>query len=316
MQLITRFFRHLLNEKKVIVLLFFLLPTTLYAVTDAGFWQQINKGVAGYSAVKGLESGVLIQTNGQQWRQLRNGLVTGTGAWAIAITVLALSIFFIVRGQVKLSEPRSGELIQRWSVTERAVHGFTATLFILLMLTGLSLLYGRSILIPLIGQHAFAQYAQWAKILHNYTGPLFIVGLVIMIILWFKDNQLKKIDLQWFKEWGGLVGNKHPSAERMNGGEKLWFWLLVFAGSLVSITGLLLDFSNFGFTRETLQLSHLLHAMSAIALIVGSLGHVYIGTIGTEGALEGMKTGKVDASWAKQHHDLWFKKHTDNNSGG
>lgn len=315
MRFITSFIRHLFTEKKIFILLCLLLSVPVYSDTDSAFWQQINQGAAGYTAVKGQESGVLIQSNGQQWRQLRNGLVAGTGAWAIAITVLALSIFFIIRGQVKLSEPRSGELIQRWSVTERAVHGFTATLFLLLMLTGLSLLYGRSILIPLIGQNAFAQYAQWAKILHNYTGPLFIVGLVIMLVLWFKDNRLKKLDIQWFKAWGGMIGNKHPSAERMNGGEKLWFWLLVFAGSIVSISGLLLDFSNFGFTRETLQFSHLLHAMSAIVLIVGSLGHVYIGTIGTEGALEGMKTGKVDTSWAKQHHDLWFKEHSDKSGG-
>lgn len=315
MRLIAGFIRHLFTAKKAFVLLFILLPATVYSETDAGFWQQINRGIAGYTAVRGQESGVLIQTNGQQWRRLRNGLVKGTGAWAIAVTVFALSIFFMVRGQVKLSEPRTGELIQRWSVTERAVHGFTATLFLLLMLTGLSLLYGSSVVMPIVGQNVFAQFAQWAKIVHNYTGPLFIIGLVMMIILWFKDNQLKKIDIQWFKEWGGLIGDKHPSAERMNGGEKLWFWLLVFAGSLVSISGLLLDFSNFGFTRETLQFSHLIHAMSAIALIVGSFGHIYIGTIGTEGAFEGMKTGKVDTSWAKQHHNIWFKKYSDKSGG-
>ena len=108
--------------------------------------------------------------------------------------------------------------------------------------------------------------------------------------------------------FGGLIGTKHPPAQRMNAGEKGWFWLLIFAGITVSVSGLVLDFTNFGQERSFIQINHIVHVCSALLLSIGALGHIYIGTIVTEGALEGMKTGKVDKNWAKQHHDLWYEE--------
>ena len=285
-----------------------LLPTDSVFASDADSWRKIREGVAGYTAVKGQETDVLIQGSGQNWRQLRNGPVATYGAWLLALTVFALGGFYLIRGQVKLTEPRSGETILRWSYAERILHWFTAIIFLILMLTGLSLLYGRAVLIPVFGHTLFSGYAELAKLSHNYLGPLFIVGLLLMFIAWVKDNIPSRLDIEWFKHFGGMIGSKHPSADRINAGEKTWFWLLIFAGTAVSITGLVLDFTNLGQERSLIQISHIIHSISALLLSVGALGHIYIGTIGTEGALEGMKTGKVDVNWAKQHHDLWYKK--------
>lgn len=275
---------------------------------ERNIWRQIREGIAGYSAVTGQESNILIQASGSRWLLIRNELIAGTGAWVLALTVLTLAGFFLIRGRVKLAEPRSGELIERWSKSERWLHFYTASLFILLAITGLSLLYGRSILITWLGHDNFSQFAGIAKIIHNYAGPLFTVGLVMMGMVWFQDNLFNNSDLTWFKQFGGMVGNRHPSAGRMNAGEKAWFWLLMSAGILVSITGMNLDFPNLEQYRLVMQISHIIHSSSAFLLIVGALGHIYIGTIGTEGALEGMITGKVDKSWAKQHHDLWLQQ--------
>jgi formate dehydrogenase subunit gamma len=129
-----------------------------------------------------------------------------------------------------------------------------------------------------------------------------------MFFMWVKDNIPNRIDIAWFKAFGGLIGSQHPSAERMNAGEKSWFWLLAFAGIIVSATGLILDFANFGQDRFIMQVCHLLHTLSACLLMIGAIGHIYIGTLGTEGAFEGMKNGRVDSTWAKQHHDLWYDK--------
>ncbi len=294
------------------ILLFWLLfSSTVYAtgadLSETGLWRQIRDGAVGYSAVVGRESNRLIQSSGADWLYLRNELIAGTGAWFLAITVLALAAFYLIRGQVKLSQPRSGELVERWSKTERWLHFYTATLFLLLAFSGLILLYGRILLIDSLGHDGFSLVAQSAKITHNYTGPLFIVGLLLMMIFWLKDNLINKTDIVWFREFGGMIGTRHPSAGRMNGGEKAWFWLLIAAGLTISASGLMLDFSNFGQTRFWLQVSHIAHSISAFLLMVGALGHIYIGTIGTEGALEGMINGYVDASWAKQHHDLWYQ---------
>lgn len=276
-------------------------------------WRQVREGVAGYSAVSGQETDELIQGSGQNWRQLRNGPIATYAVWLFGITGFGIGGFYLVRGQVKLAQPRSGRKVKRWSAGERLLHWFTAIIFIVLTITGLSLLYGRAVLIPLIGKAEFAAYADLAKIIHNYTGPAFIVGLLLMIVTWFKDNLPKRIDIRWLLEFGGMIGNKHPSAGRINAGEKLWFWLLVFAGVAVCITGLILDFPNLGLDRLVLQISHLIHLILAIVLIVGSLAHMYIGTLGTEGAFEGMVSGKVDVTWAKQHHDLWYEELQRNN---
>lgn len=278
------------------------------APSEAGVWRQIREGNAGYTAVSGRETDVLIQATGADWLYWRNELIAGAGAWALATTVFALALFFLFRGQVKLTEPRSGELIPRWSGFERWLHFFTAVVFLALAFTGLTLLYGRPLLIDLLGHEAFSEGAQIAKILHNYLGPLFIVGLSTMAMAWFRDNLPTKTDWSWFKQFGGMIGDRHPSAGRMNGGEKAWFWLLISAGLLVSVSGLMLDFNSFGQPRFWLQISHGLHTISALLLMVGALGHIYIGTIGTEGALEGMTRGHVDAAWARQHHDLWYQE--------
>jgi formate dehydrogenase subunit gamma len=302
---------------------FILLLTSFALATNSqsderNIWRQIREGVSGYSAVNGQESEILIQASGTQWLTIRNELIAGTGAWMLALTVLALAVFFLIRGRVKLTEAVTGEMIERWSKSERWLHFYTASLFILLALTGLSLLYGRSFLISWLGHDSFSQYADIAKIVHNYAGPLFSVGLVMMGMIWFQDNLFNKTDITWFKQYGGMIGNKHPSAGRMNAGEKAWFWLLMTAGVLVSITGMNLDFPNLGQYRLIMQISHIIHSVSAFLLIIGALVHIYIGTIGTEGALQGMITGKVDKSWAKQHHDLWYQqlqKQTSQNSG-
>jgi len=189
------------------------------------------------------------------------------------------------------------------------VHWYTAILFIVLAITGLSLLFGRAVLIPIMGREAFGAYAQFAKDLHNYTGPLFSLGVLAIILFWFRDNLPEWRDLEWLKKGGGMGRNaEHVPAGRMNAGEKVWFWFILTFGVLVIASGYVLDFPNFGQDRGTMQAAHVVHTVLAMAWIALALGHIYIGTLGTEGALEGMATGKVSEEWAEQHHELWLRE--------
>lgn len=306
----------------IIVLAIMLLPMTGYIATGfataeseeaktnprADFWRQVRDNTDGYSAVTGRESNELIQSSGQNWLDLRNGPLSLFGSWLLGFSLAVLAVFYIWRGKIRLSQPRTGETIERWSLNERRMHWLVAILFVILAITGLSLLYGRAVLIPLFGHHGFSTYAAWAKFSHNILGPAFMIGLFAMIVAWLKINFFNKIDLAWFKEFGGMVGDKHPSAEKLNGGEKLWFWLLAILGVALCLTGLVLDFPNFDQERELIQLSHIIHLVTALILVAFTFGHIYIATIGTEGALEGMISGQVDTSWAKQHHDLWLQE--------
>jgi formate dehydrogenase subunit gamma len=197
----------------------------------------------------------------------------------------------------------------RWKAYERALHFSVAFLFIVLAITGLSLLFGRALLIPIVGKDAFAAYASLAKDVHNYLGPLFSVLLAVLIVLWMRHNIFKPEDWEWLKKWGGLFGDgAHPHAGRMNGGEKIWFWLISTVGVAACASGLIMDFTNFQQGRETMQIANIIHAVLSIGWIAVALGHIYIGTLGTEGALEGMTTGYVSEEWAEQHHDLWLEE--------
>jgi formate dehydrogenase subunit gamma len=57
-----------------------------------------------------------------------------------------------------------------------------------------------------------------------------------------------------------------------------------------------------------MQNAAMVHGVIAMLFIAAMLGHIYIGTIGMEGAFEAMGEGTVDVNWAKEHHDLWLEQ--------
>ncbi|MDH3691862.1 MAG: formate dehydrogenase subunit gamma [Gammaproteobacteria bacterium] len=283
----------------------------------ANYWRAVREGYEGYSAVTGRqldtdkvlneETNVLIQNGGHNWRQLRNGPVATYGGWGLFLTVCAILLFFAKRGRVELEQKPSGMTVPRWSVFERTVHWYTATLFIILSITGLSILFGRAVLIPLFGLQGFSAWASFAKPVHDYMGPFFSIGVLFILIMWIRHNIPTAVDMRWFGQGGGIIGRKHPSAGRLNGGEKLWFWIVVLIGGVVvCVSGFILDFPGNGQTRELMQWANIFHAVGSLVWIAVFFGHAYIGTIGTEGALDAMSKGRVGVEWARQHHDLWY----------
>jgi formate dehydrogenase subunit gamma len=42
--------------------------------------------------------------------------------------------------------------------------------------------------------------------------------------------------------------------------------------------------------------------------MLGSLGHIYMGTLGMAGAYDAMRTGYVDEEWAREHHEYWYNE--------
>lgn len=306
------------------VLSVIMLPLGGYVFTDSGavaqaaeptsasnprsnYWRAVRGGAEGYTAVKGQETNVLIQSSGENWRRLRNGPVATIGSYLIFISLITLLLYHLKSGGMKLDNGRSGKTVTRWEIFDRIIHWSVASLFILLAITGLSMMFGRAVLIPLLGGDGFAAYASIAIIIHNYLGPLFMAVLLILILSWMKHNVINGNDIKWFKAGGGgIIGNQHVSCGRFNGGEKVWFWIVTLLGLTVGITGLILDFPNFEQVRSTMQNANLIHGALSIVWIAVAFGHIYIGTIGSEGSLDGMLTGEVDENWAKQHHDLWY----------
>ncbi len=276
---------------------------------QAQLWRDARSGQAGFTTVKGPESGVLIQSGGETWRELRNGPISLYGGIALCAVAVAIGLFYLRRGMIKLSGPSTGRQIQRFNGVERVAHWSMAISFVILAVSGLVLLFGKHVLLPVIGYTLFSWLAAIGKNLHNFVGPLFLLSIIVSFFLFVKDNVWKAEDADWIAKAGGLLSGKHVPSWRFNFGEKFMFWFgVVFLGLAVSISGLIMDFPNFGQTRDTLQTVNIIHAVGALLFVCLMLGHIYIGTIGMEGAYASMRTGHVDEAWAKEHHELWYNQ--------
>lgn len=280
-------------------------------LAGADYWRQIRNGEAGYTTSQGPEHGVLISAPGEAWYILKEKWMSPAGAIAIFGSIAMVILAYVLMGPIMLSKPRTGRKIKRWSRLDRAMHWSMAFTFLTLAFSGLTLVYGKHFLKPYVPSEVWGFVVYIAKQYHNYMGPLFFLLLLCMLFKWWKKSLFDKVDLQWFMKFGGMFGKHkgtHPSAGFSNGGEKIVYWMLIFVGAFVAASGLILDFPIFGQTRRDMELSNLVHMISALVLICGFIFHIYIGLFGMEGALEGMVTGKVDETWAKEHHDLWYEE--------
>ncbi|HYA19089.1 MAG TPA: formate dehydrogenase subunit gamma [Burkholderiales bacterium] len=274
---------------------------------NAPVWREVRSGQPNYTNIKGVETGVLIQSAGETWRAFHNGPMTFySGILLIAVPVV-IFLYYRKFGPLKVHGKPAGRLIQRFSDWDRVVHWSTAISFVVLGLTGLIILFGKWIILPVLGYTLFSWLAIISKNLHNFFGPLFIFCAVAMFLTFLKDNLWKAHDLMWFKKAGGMFTKEHVPSGRFNAGEKAWFWTGVFLLSIiVAVTGLILDFPNFEQGRSIMQQANVIHAIFAVIYIAISLGHTYLGTVGLEGAYEAMRDGTVDETWAKEHHELWY----------
>jgi formate dehydrogenase subunit gamma len=291
---------------------------------NAPMWRQVGSGTEGYSSLpkdSAPEAGVLIQpftqypgsrltTAGEAWRQVRNNWIIPYGGALLLIVLGAIGLFYWRRGAIKLNESPTGRKIERFTPFERSAHLANAIAFVVLAVSGLVLAFGQYLLMPLMGSTLFGYFAYVLKNAHNFAGPLFAVSLVVMIFTYVRDNFPAKEDLTWLLKGGGLLSKQHVKAGRFNAGEKLLFWLGVFSlGLIVVASGLVMNklVPGLSYERGMMQIAHMVHAVATIAMMVLFMGHIYLGTIGTEGTLEGMRTGYVDESWAKEHHALWLE---------
>ncbi len=309
-------------------------------MSDAQMWRAIKGGITGTVTIPDQKAGQMVQANGDAWRAFKNGPLSTYGAWSMLGIIVLLVIFFAVRGRIKIEhglDPQ-GRTIERFNALERAVHWLTATSFIVLALTGLNVLYGRYFLKPVIGADAFAAITYYGKLAHNYIAFAFMLGIALMFVLWVRYNIPKMRDLKWLAIGGGLFSKGvHPEAGRFNAGQKIIFWAVILGGFSLSLSGVALmwpfevqpwagtfAFINvFGFdlptqlnSLEETQLSVLWHSAVALVMIVVIIAHIYIGSVGMEGAFDAVGDGQVDLNWAKEHHSLWVEEEMQKGGSG
>jgi formate dehydrogenase subunit gamma len=284
---------------------------TAEAVQEDKLLNALKEGdkITGRVSIPDGNAANLIQPAGRDWRDFHRSKLPWIGGISIIGMLVVLAIFLMARGRIRLHQGFSGKTILRFASFERFTHWLTASCFIVLALSGLNVSFGRTLILPLFGPDAFATMSGWAKLAHNYLAFPFMLGIAIMFLIWIKDNIPGKLDLEWIKQGGGLFSDgKHVPAKRFNAGQKGIFWIVVIGGALMSVSGWFLLFPYLPGNVTALQFWTVIHAVIAMLFIAAMLAHVYIGSIGMEGAFDAMGTGEVDLNWAKEHHALWVQE--------
>jgi formate dehydrogenase subunit gamma len=282
---------------------------TAQSVKEQQLLEALKKGttaeVGGRISIPDTNAATLIRPAGREWREFHQGTMHWVGAIAVLGVLALLTLFYIVRGKIRIDAGPSGRTITRFGSFDRFAHWITAGCFLILALSGLNLTFGKGLLLPLVGPEAFTTLTALGKLAHNYLSFPFMLGLFLMFMLWVKDNIPNGRDLAWFSAGGGLVGKGHPPAERFNGGQKVVFWMVIIGGAALSVSGIYLLFPATAGGVLNLQFWNNVHGIVSLLLTAGMIAHIYIGSIGMEGAFDAMGSGEVDLNWAKEHHSLW-----------
>lgn len=278
-------------------------------LNNAPVWREVRAG-QGITQVKGIETGVLVQSGGETWRELRNGPITYYGSILMLAVPALILVFYLVKGPMKLHHPETGRKLQRFSAWDRAIHWSTAISWVLLAITGIIILFGKHFLLPVFGYTVFAFLTNVAKNVHNFVGPYFIVSALAMFFTYLGRNIPRAHDLNWLAKAGGMFSGKEVPSGFFNAGEKIVFWVGLFLLSvIVGGSGLVLLFPNFEQGREVMQNANIIHSIASILFMAMIMGHIYLGTVGVPGAYKAMRTdGMVDEQWAKEHHELWYNE--------
>ncbi len=270
--------------------------------------QQLLKSlgtVTGKITLPDSRAATLIQPEGRVWRDYRRGVLP----WIVAAIVLGmlgiLALFYAVRGKIRIKGGRGLATLLRFGAFERFMHWMTAASWCILAISGLNVAVGRWVLLPLVGNETFTVLSTWLKFSHNFLAFPFTAGIILMFLVWLRHNIPNKVDLEWLKQGGGFVGDRHPSAGKFNAGQKGVFWIVMLGGGALVLTGFTLMFPFYFTNIAGMQIDQVAHGGIALLMIAAMLGHIYIGSVGMEGALDAMNTGRVDLNWAKEHHDLW-----------
>jgi len=277
------------------------------AVKEQQLLDQL-KTIQGLGTIPDTKSYVLEHPAGRDWREFRTVTLKWIGGIAILGILALLTVYYLWHGSMRIRAGRSGRTIVRFNVFERFVHWLTGVTFVILGLTGLNITFGRSLLLPWMGPQAFSQWTEWGKFTHNYISFAFTTGVVLMFLMWVSRNIPTRADVEWFKTGGGMFGGEEPPAPKFNGGEKLIFWLAMFGGAAVTVTGYVLLFPFYGTNISSMELAQVVHSTVAVLYVAAMFVHIYMGTIGVEGAFEAMNDGTVDVNWAKERHALWYEE--------
>ena len=254
------------------------------------------------------------------------------GLWAMAGTFAILFVFVGLRGRVPIEPGWGGMAIQRFTGFERTCHWLLALSFLGLAATGFARLYAGP-LRALLGTDTLTALQSIGAPLHNGLAFVFTLTLAVAFVVWLRHSFPSWRDAVWFGKAGGmLVKGSTPPAGKFNGGQKALFWLVALGGLGIIMTGAglltpyrtgmvsktfgLLASAGFALPTDAANLTpaqevhyaRQWHSALAIGLVCVVMVHVYMRTLGIQGALSAMTSGQIDVNRARQQHSLWAER--------
>ena len=198
----------------------------------------------------------------------------------------------------------SKRLIQRYRDGDRMNHWFIALMFFLAALSGLAFFHPSLFFFS----HLFGG-GQWTRILHPFLGLLMVLGFLLFFIKIWRENLINDHDRAWMKHAGRMLqGDKAgmPPVGKYNAGQKFVFWAMALSLLVLVVTGFMFWrpwFAPF-FSIPVMRIAVLLHAVSAVVLVLSVIVHVYA-AIWVKGTVRAMTRGTVTENWARLNHPLW-----------
>lgn len=199
-------------------------------------------------------------------------------------------------------------MILRYTLAERVVHWIAGLTYIYQLLTGLAF-YSPHLywLAALLGGPATSRY--W----HPWIGLIFMAALFWMFRTWLADMRITPVDRAWTKAIGHYIRNEDeelPPIDRFNAGQKYFFWVMLYAGIVMLVSGVALWFpEKIPWSLRFLRYAAiLLHVSAALVSIGAFIIHVYMGTAMVRKGFTSIVRGTVSPAWARMHHRLWYNR--------
>ena len=200
--------------------------------------------------------------------------------------------------------------ILRYTLAERVVHWSAAITYSYVLATGLAFysphLYWIAVLLG---------GAPTSRFWHPIVALAFLATLAWMLKAWTGDMRITAADRRWGRAMDSYITSDDedlPPSDRFNLGQKYFFWVMVWGGVGLLVSGAILWFPesipwNLRFLRYA---AVLIHVACALITIGAFIIHVYMGTAMVRGGFTSIIRGEVSPAWAKMHHRLWYERAT------
>ncbi|RXK00258.1 formate dehydrogenase subunit gamma [Arcobacter sp. CECT 8986] len=222
------------------------------------------------------------------------------------------TVFFIhykIIGPMIFSHDRKKIFV--FSVFNRIIHTIAAIAFILIVPTGFIIVFGTTF--------GGGELVRISKDIHAIATILFVISVIPMLIMWFKDMLPTSDDIKWMMILGGYLNKRKDPipAGRFNAGQKMWFYVCTFGGIVMILTGAIMFFQDFkiefiislGISQiDLLRGSAIVHNVLGMAVAALFMTHVYMSVFAIKGAIHSIITGYKEEEEVEILHSTFYKK--------